>query len=188
MIRLFIFFSSYPFGGIFTHQKMKNNWPNKNFPLINIHSQPNMRVPKKFKDILLLWYALLCTMQIPQQPSVPLALAPPPLNPQGLLNDCGKSPQELLGSKIMQQYSWNSCWFGHCENCYQRAVFQRSAFGRSTAGNDVVATIFIILFFFRCVSTSRFHKFCLSVCVFVCVSPVLINRSRRLFSPLYSSI
>ena len=30
----------------------------------------------------------------------------------------------------------------------ERAAFQRSAFGRSTAGNDVVATIFIILFFF----------------------------------------
>merc|ERR1712013_771128 len=33
----------------------------------------------------------------------------------------------------------------------ERAAFQRSAFGRSTAGNDVVATIFIRLFpfFFR---------------------------------------
>ena len=28
------------------------------------------------------------------------------------------------------------------------AAFQRSAFGRSTAGNDVVATIFIICFLF----------------------------------------
>ena len=30
----------------------------------------------------------------------------------------------------------------------ERAAFQRSAFGRSTAGNDVVATIFIRIFFF----------------------------------------
>ena len=30
----------------------------------------------------------------------------------------------------------------------ERAAFQRSAFGQSTAGNDVVATIFIRLFFF----------------------------------------
>ena len=30
----------------------------------------------------------------------------------------------------------------------ERAVFQRSAFGRLTAGNDVVATIFIRIFFF----------------------------------------
>ena len=30
----------------------------------------------------------------------------------------------------------------------ERAVFQRSAFGRSTAGNDVVATIFIRIFLF----------------------------------------
>ena len=29
----------------------------------------------------------------------------------------------------------------------ERASFQRSAFGRSTAGNDVVATIFIHIFF-----------------------------------------
>ena len=29
----------------------------------------------------------------------------------------------------------------------KRAAFQRSAFGRSTAGNDVMATIFICLFF-----------------------------------------
>ena len=31
-------------------------------------------------------------------------------------------------------------------NWHERAAFQRSAFGRSTAGNDVVATIFIRLF------------------------------------------
>ena len=34
-------------------------------------------------------------------------------------------------------------WYWH-----KHAAFQRSAFGRSTAGNDVVATIFIRLFFF----------------------------------------
>ena len=33
-------------------------------------------------------------------------------------------------------------------NWRERAAFQRSAFGRSTAGYDVVATIFIRLFFF----------------------------------------
>ena len=33
-------------------------------------------------------------------------------------------------------------------NWRERAAFQRSAFGRSTAGNDVVATIFIRLFLF----------------------------------------
>ena len=33
-------------------------------------------------------------------------------------------------------------------NWRERAAFQRSAFGRSTAGNDVVATIFIRIFFF----------------------------------------
>ena len=33
------------------------------------------------------------------------------------------------------------------ENWRERAAFQRSAFGRSTAGNDVVATIFICVFF-----------------------------------------
>ena len=31
---------------------------------------------------------------------------------------------------------------------HERAAFQRSAFGRTTAGNDVVATILISLFFF----------------------------------------
>ena len=31
---------------------------------------------------------------------------------------------------------------------HEHAAFQRSAFGRSTAGNDVVATILIRLFFF----------------------------------------
>ena len=35
------------------------------------------------------------------------------------------------------------------------AAFQRSAFGRSTAGNDVVATIFIRIFFFFRFSLSR---------------------------------
>ena len=34
------------------------------------------------------------------------------------------------------------------KNWRERAAFQRSAFGRSTAGNDVVATIFICLFSF----------------------------------------
>ena len=34
------------------------------------------------------------------------------------------------------------------DNWHKRAAFQQSAFGRSTAGNDVVATIFIRLFFF----------------------------------------
>ena len=34
------------------------------------------------------------------------------------------------------------------QNWHERAAFQRSVFGRSTAGNDVVATIFIILFLF----------------------------------------
>ena len=37
-----------------------------------------------------------------------------------------------------------------------RAAFQRTAFGRSTAGNDVVATIFIRLFFFSPRIFSRF--------------------------------
>ena len=37
--------------------------------------------------------------------------------------------------------SRSKCW-------RERAAFQRSAFGRSTAGNDVVATIFIRLFSF----------------------------------------
>ena len=31
---------------------------------------------------------------------------------------------------------------------HERAAFQRSAFGRLTAGNDVVATINVIIFFF----------------------------------------
>ena len=33
-------------------------------------------------------------------------------------------------------------------NWHECAAFQQSAFGRSTAGNDLVATIFISLFFF----------------------------------------
>ena len=37
----------------------------------------------------------------------------------------------------------------------ERAAFQRSAFGRSTAGNDVVATIFIRIFFFFSVFLCR---------------------------------
>ena len=37
---------------------------------------------------------------------------------------------------------------GACKYWHKRAAFQRSAFGRLTAGNDVVATIFICLFFF----------------------------------------
>ena len=41
-------------------------------------------------------------------------------------------------------------------NWRERAAFQRSAFGRSTAGNDVVATIFISLFF----SVLRFFLRC----------------------------
>ena len=65
-IRLFIFILLYPFGGIFTHQKMKKIRQNQKFPLIYMHTQLNMRIPKKFKEILLLWYALLyivhCTL------------------------------------------------------------------------------------------------------------------------------
>ena len=38
--------------------------------------------------------------------------------------------------------------FNLTEHWHERAVFQRSAFGRLTAGNDVVATKNIILFFF----------------------------------------
>ena len=37
----------------------------------------------------------------------------------------------------------------------ERAAFQRLAFGQSTAGNDVVATIFIIPFFFSPFPPSR---------------------------------
>ena len=33
------------------------------------------------------------------------------------------------------------------DNWHERAAFQRSAFGQSTAGNDIVATIFIHLFY-----------------------------------------
>ena len=36
---------------------------------------------------------------------------------------------------------------GGLDKWHERAAFQRSAFGRSTAGNDVVATIFIRIFF-----------------------------------------
>ena len=48
---------------------------------------------------------------------------------------------------------WLSWSVPLCSNCTalcwrERAAFQRSGFGRSTAGNDVVATIFICLFFF----------------------------------------
>ena len=43
----------------------------------------------------------------------------------------------------------------------ERAAFQRSAFGQSTAGNDVVATIFIRIFFFFFfpVFSPRFPRF-----------------------------
>ena len=34
-------------------------------------------------------------------------------------------------------------------------------------------------FVFRCVSTSRFHKFCLSVWVSVCLSPILIRNLKN---------
>ena len=37
--------------------------------------------------------------------------------------------------------------------CQEGAAFRRSAYGRSTAGNDVVATIFIIPPFFSSVAT-----------------------------------
>ena len=62
-IRLFIFFSLYPFGGIFTHQKMKKIRQNQKFPIIYTHTQLNMRVPKKFQEILFLWHALLTISQ-----------------------------------------------------------------------------------------------------------------------------
>ena len=38
----------------FTRLKMKENCQNQNFPLIYMHTQLNMRVPKIFKKILLL--------------------------------------------------------------------------------------------------------------------------------------
>ena len=49
----------YPFGGIFTHLKMKKIRQNQNFLFIYMHTQLNVRVPKNFKEILLLWYALV---------------------------------------------------------------------------------------------------------------------------------
>ena len=63
-MRLFIFFLLYPFGGIFTHLKMKKNRQNQNFPLIYLHTRLNMRVPKSVKEILLLWYALMYSADV----------------------------------------------------------------------------------------------------------------------------
>ena len=48
----------------------------------------------------------------------------------------------------MRHISYNNfCNFPNNRNWHEHAAFQRSAFGRSTAGNDVVATIFIIFSF-----------------------------------------
>ena len=52
----------------------------------------------------------------------------------------------------------NSAW---AANWHEHVAFRRSAFGLSTAGNDVVATIFISLFFF-----SRFFPQFSSVATF----------------------
>ena len=46
-------------------------------------------------------------------------------------------------AKISQKDYVANIFFSH-----ERAAFQQSAFGLSTAGNDVVATILISLFFF----------------------------------------
>ena len=46
------------------------------------------------------------------------------------------------GNDVSGHYKRNYLFFWH-----ERAAFQRSVFGRSTAGNDVVATIIISLFF-----------------------------------------
>ena len=51
----------------------------------------------------------LVQISLPTAPVLALPPPPPqphsaPLHPQGLSN-CGRSPQELLGSKIMQQYN-----------------------------------------------------------------------------------
>ena len=43
---------------------MKKIRQNQKFPLIYMHTQLNMRVPKTFKQIFLLWHALLYTHQI----------------------------------------------------------------------------------------------------------------------------
>ena len=60
----------------------------------------------------------------------------------------------FLTSKYKKQKSGHYDVAHHRTNCNsaahanwrERAAFQRSVYGRSTAGNDVVATIFISLF------------------------------------------
>ena len=51
-------------------------------------------------------------------------------------------------------------------NWHECAAFQRSAFGRLTAGNDVVATIFISLFFFPQFPPPLFSRFFFYVATF----------------------
>ena len=56
---------------------------------------------------------------------------------------CPKGPVKKY-LPIAQAITYN---LGQMSFWRERAAFQRSAFGRSTAGNDVVATIFIRIFF-----------------------------------------
>ena len=56
----------------------------------------------------------------------------------------------LIAQAMKQPISFDMYNFFHWIRTFwrERVAFQRSAVGQSTAGNDVVATIFIRLFFF----------------------------------------
>ena len=91
----------------------------------------------------------------------------------------GISPIEALVKNFVNRQFWNcSCNWGknlkkfawqkelealpkftlYGQFWHKRAAFQRSAFGRSTAGNDVVATIIISLFFFFSCEAAALHS------------------------------
>ena len=54
---------------------------------------------------------------------------------------------DIFELKFVPKSLFSYFWILLVNNWRERAAFQRSAFGRSTAGNDVVATKNVILFF-----------------------------------------
>ena len=80
----------------------------------------------------------------------------------------GKGAQPVMRKVLIHSISLHveMMWNVKQGNWHERAAFQRSVFGRLTAGNDVVATIFIRLFFFLSFFPVFFLFFFFSVATF----------------------